>query len=77
MSSKLTYWRTGFYYIALEAKVPIAMAVMDYGKREIGVKTSFMPTGDLEADLNIIRDFYKDVKGKHPEKTGPIATKPK
>jgi 1-acyl-sn-glycerol-3-phosphate acyltransferase len=75
--SKLTYWRTGFYYIALEAKVPIAMAVMDYGNREIGVKATFMPTGDLEADLKIIRDFYKDVKGKHPEKQGPIEIKPK
>lgn len=74
--SKLSYWRTGFYYIALEAKVPIAMAVLDYGNREIGVKTTFMPSGDFEADLKIIRDFYKDVKGKHPEKQGPIEIKP-
>jgi len=36
-----------------------------------------MPTGDIEADLNIIRDFYKDIKGKHPELQGPIQIKPK
>ncbi|MFK8012473.1 MAG: 1-acyl-sn-glycerol-3-phosphate acyltransferase [Marinicellaceae bacterium] len=75
--SKLDYWRTGFYYIALEAKVPIALAALDYGKREIGVLTQFMPSGDIEADFKIIRDFYKDIKGKHPSKQGPIAIKPK
>jgi len=75
--SNIKYWRSGFYYIALEAKVPIAMAVIDFENKEIGIKTSFMPSGDIEADMEIIRDFYKDVKGRFPEKQGPIEIKPK
>lgn len=75
--SRLEYWRTGFYYIALEAKVPIALAALDYGKRQVGIMDTFMPSGDINADMEIIREFYKDVKGKYPEKQSPIAIKPK
>lgn len=75
--SNSQYWRSGFYYIALEAKVPIAMAVLDFDKKEVGVKESFIPTGDLEADMDIIRTFYKGVNGKFPEKQGPIEINPK
>ncbi|HOP21621.1 MAG TPA: 1-acyl-sn-glycerol-3-phosphate acyltransferase [Gammaproteobacteria bacterium] len=74
--SKLEYWRTGFYYIALEAKVPIAMAALNYGKRELGIMKTFMPSGDINADMKIIQNFYKDVKGKYPEKQSPIKIKP-
>ncbi|HFC29565.1 MAG TPA: glycerol acyltransferase, partial [Oceanospirillales bacterium] len=75
--SNKKYWKTGFYYIALEAKVPIAFAVMDYENRQIGIKDSFMPTGDIDADMEIIRNFFKDIKGKHPDKQGSIEIKPK
>ena len=75
--SNIGYWRTGFYYIALEAKVPIAMATIDYQHKEIGIKQSFMPTGNIEEDMHIIREFYQDIKGKYPEKQGPISIKPK
>ncbi len=75
--SNSKYWRTGFYYIALEAKVPVALAVLDYGKREVGIKDMFVPTGNIEADMEIIREFYQDIKGKHPKKQGPIQLKPK
>ncbi|VAW40929.1 hypothetical protein MNBD_GAMMA01-318 [hydrothermal vent metagenome] len=75
--SNIKYWRSGFYYIALEAKVPIAMAGLDFANKEIGIKKTFMPSGDIDADMEIIRDFYKDIKGRHPEKQGPITIKPK
>ena len=74
--SKLEYWRTGFYYIALEANVPIAMAALNYGKRELGIMESFIPTGDINADMKIIQNFYKDIKGKYPEKQSPVKIKP-
>jgi len=75
--SKLTYWRTGFYYIALEAKIPIALAYFDYENRVIGIGKYFMPCGDIDADMDIIREFYKNIKGKHPDLQGPIQIKPK
>jgi 1-acyl-sn-glycerol-3-phosphate acyltransferase len=70
--SKVSHWKTGFYYIALKAKVPIAMAYLDYGNKIIGVGSSFMPSGDLNADFEIIRKFYAGVVGKNPKKQGAI-----
>ncbi len=65
-------WRTGFYYIALKAKVPIVMAYLDYGNKVCGLGPSLLPTGDIQADFKIIRDFYSGIKGKHPQKQGEI-----
>jgi 1-acyl-sn-glycerol-3-phosphate acyltransferase len=70
--SKTSHWKTGFYYIALKAKVPIAMAYLDYGNKIIGVGSSFMPSGDLKADFEIIREFYTGVIGKNPHRQGKI-----
>lgn len=61
-------WRKGFYYIALEAKVPIVMYYIDFGNKVIGVGPTFHPTGNYDADIKVIMDFYRPIKGKHPEK---------
>lgn len=74
--SKTHYWRTGFYYIALKAKVPIALAYLDYGNRVIGVGPNFMPSGDLQADFEIIREFYTGIIGKNPKRQGQIQLAP-
>ena len=70
--SKTSHWKTGFYYIALKANVPIAMAYLDYGNKIIGVGPSFIPSGDLQADFEIIRDFYSGIVGKNPKRQGEI-----
>jgi len=69
---KTPHWKTGFYYIALKAKVPIAMAYLDYGNKIIGVGPNFMPSGDLKADFEIISEFYTGIVGKNPNKQGEI-----
>ncbi|MCS6819556.1 MAG: 1-acyl-sn-glycerol-3-phosphate acyltransferase [Chitinophagales bacterium] len=61
-------WKTGFYYVALGAKVPLALGYLDYEKKEAGVGMLFEPTGNIEADMQIIMDFYRDKKGRYPEK---------
>ncbi len=63
--SKTRYWRTGFYYIALGAGVPIVMAYMDYEKKLTGLGPTLYPSGDLEADMKIIKAFYAPFKGKN------------
>ena len=70
--SKTSHWRTGFYYIALKAQVPIAMAYLDYGNKIIGVGPSFIPSGDIHADFEIIREFYTGIVGKNPKWQGEI-----
>jgi 1-acyl-sn-glycerol-3-phosphate acyltransferase len=65
-------WKTGFYYIAHGAQVPIALAYLDFGRKEAGFGPTLMPTGDIEADFDVLRDFYKDKAGKYPERFGEI-----
>lgn len=60
-------WKKGFYFIALAAKVPIVVAALDYGKKEANFKKIMMPTGDADADIDKIKDCYKDVTARHPK----------
>lgn len=74
--SKTPYWKSGFYYMALAANVPVVMATIDYAKRVISYGTSFMPSGNVEADLEIIRRYYAGAEGRHLERMGEIRFRP-
>ncbi len=65
--SKTRYWKTGFYYIAQTAGVPIVMAYMDYATKRSGLGPLFQPTGDVEADMAAIKAFYAPFKGKNAD----------
>ena len=65
---KTDRWRTGFYYIAEKAKVPIILVAFDYGKKIIKFSKPFITTGNLDSDLVEIQSFYKGVVGKFPDK---------
>lgn len=65
--SKTRYWKTGFYYIALQAQVPIVMAYMDYSRKLSGLGPLFYPTGDIEKDMIAIKAFYAPFKGKNAD----------
>ena len=67
--SAVTQWRTGFYHIALGAGVPLVLGYVDYAKKIGGHGPAFMPTGDYEADMRHIVDFYADKTARHPERT--------
>jgi 1-acyl-sn-glycerol-3-phosphate acyltransferase len=61
-------WKTGFYYIALTAGVPITLAYIDYSRRELGVIKNFYPAGNVERDIGEIKQCYRHIRAKHPEK---------
>ena len=65
---KVKSWKTGFYYIAKEAEVPIIMVSFDYGKKTIKFSEPFYTSNDKEKDFFKIHEFYKGVHGKNPEK---------
>mgnify|MGYP002776452246 FL=1 len=65
--SKTRYWKTGFYYIAQTAGVPIVMAYMDYASKRSGLGPLFLPTGDVDADMAAIKAFYAPFKGKNAD----------
>ena len=65
--SKVRYWKTGFYHIAVGAQVPIVMAYMDYHRKISGLGPIFIPTGNIEADMAAIQAFYAPFKGKNAD----------
>jgi len=71
------YWKTGFYHIAQRAPVRILLTFMDYGRRTVGLGPVMQPSGDLEADMKKIREFYASIRGKYPAKQGKIEVAPK
>ena len=69
---KTAGWKSGFYRIAIGADVPVYLGFLDFGRRRIGIGPKVELTGDQDADLAVIRDFYKDIDGRWPEKASPI-----
>lgn len=70
--SRTDRWKSGFYRLALAAKVPVGFAFIDYGARVVGLVTYLTLTGDEEADLRQIRAVYAGKVGKRPELAGQI-----
>lgn len=65
--SKRTEWKTGFWYTAKEANVPILLGYLDYKKKVAGIGKIIYPT-NLEDDMRTMMEFYKDITPCHPEK---------
>jgi 1-acyl-sn-glycerol-3-phosphate acyltransferase len=63
--SQSRQWKTGFYYIALQAQVPIVLGFLDFGSKTSGLGPALLPTGDLEADMASIKAFYAPFQGKN------------
>ncbi len=61
-------WKTGFYWIAHRAGVPLIMVSFDYGKKEVVILGSFTPTGNIEQDLPLIIGSFKGMVPRHPDR---------
>ncbi|MDR0892230.1 MAG: 1-acyl-sn-glycerol-3-phosphate acyltransferase [Mediterranea sp.] len=61
-------WKKGFYYIALAAQVPIVLIGINYPTKTITSTKVIFPTGDIEKDMNEIKEYFKNFQGKHPER---------
>lgn len=60
-------WKKGFYYIAQKAGVPIYIGYLDYANKVGGFHSLFNPTGDVDADIDHIKDMLREFKGRFPE----------
>jgi len=65
--SRVKRWKTGFYHIALGAGVPIIPVAFDYSAKVVNLGEGLAPTGDLEADIEVLRLFLARAVGKRPE----------
>lgn len=61
------HWKTGFYFIAQQAGVPIVLAFVDFGRKVGGLGPLFQPTGDVDADMARIKAFYAPIQGKNAD----------
>lgn len=60
---KVDRWKTGFYYIALKANVPIVAVAFDYGKKEVKIAEPYYLTGNKEQDFKVLESNYAGVRG--------------
>ena len=69
------HWKSGFYRIARRAEVPIVLGYLDYPHKRGGFGPELIPTGDVRQDMDEIRAFYADKRGRHPENEGEVRLK--
>lgn len=66
---KVKTWKTGFYYVAKKANVPITSVAFDYATKTVSISKPYYITGNYDKDLRHIRSFFSDAVGKVPEYT--------
>ena len=67
---KVEVWKSGFYHIAVQSDVPIGLGYLDYGRKLCGLGMFVIPSGNVKEDMDKIRGFYRDIRGKYPELEG-------
>ncbi len=72
---RVEYWKSGFYHIAIGAKVPIALGYVDAGKHLCGIGPLIYPSGDIATDMGMIAEFYGPITGIRPQNQGPVRVK--
>lgn len=70
-------WRSGFHQIARRADVPLALVIMDYRTRRVGIDSVWRVSGDFRADLAQIDDRIGACRGRRPELTSPVKALPR
>jgi 1-acyl-sn-glycerol-3-phosphate acyltransferase len=74
--SRAEHWKSGFYHLALAAKVPVGLGFIDYGARVVGLTTYRPLSGNPEEDLAYMRAFYAGKVGRHPGQASEIRFRP-
>lgn len=64
---KVEKLRTGFYFIAKKANVPIVPCGFDFEKKKVIIGQPMYPTDDIDQDFALLMNFYRGIKGKNPE----------
>jgi 1-acyl-sn-glycerol-3-phosphate acyltransferase len=72
---KSPHWHSGFYSVALQAKVPLSLGYLDYKRKVGGFGPLFYPTGNVEQDLEHLRHYYAAIRPRYPDRVGPIKFK--
>ncbi len=68
--SHTDHLKSGFYHLALAADVPVGLGAIDYGRKRISIDTYVRFTGDVGRDLEVLRSYYADKRGRVPANAG-------
>lgn len=68
--------KSGFYRLALAARVPVGLAYLDYRERVVGLADWLTLTGDEAVDLERIRRAYAGRTGRHPAQASELRFRP-
>lgn len=68
---RVSKWKTGFYYIAKGANIPVVMHAFDFGNKIYRISAPYYLTGDIKKDFEHFHHFYKDIKAKNPDQFDP------
>lgn len=66
------HWKSGFYWIARKANVPVLPSYLDYGTKTSGFGPLVVPSNSVRADMDALRAVYRDKQARHPDKFGPV-----
>lgn len=66
--SKVSQWHTGFIHIARKAQIPILLGKLDFKNKCISVEDEFLVTGNVELDMQSVKNYYKNANACYPEK---------
>jgi 1-acyl-sn-glycerol-3-phosphate acyltransferase len=66
---RVDQWKTGFYYIAKTAEVPLVLITFDYGKKEIKISEPHWPTDNMQQDFKTYEAFFEGALGKNPDQS--------
>jgi len=69
---KMQCWKSGFYWIAHKAQVPVVCGYIDYANKRACIGLSFVPTGNVKQDMDRIREFFQNIEGRKPENQTPV-----
>lgn len=70
--AKSDHWKTGFYRLALAAKVPVGLGFIDYGKKQLGIEHWVTLSGNEGTDIAMLKAYYADKTACYPENAGDI-----
>ncbi|MDE6065575.1 MAG: 1-acyl-sn-glycerol-3-phosphate acyltransferase [Duncaniella sp.] len=66
--AKVTEWRTGFLHIAYEAHIPVVLGAIDAANKLVHLEQTFIPTGNIDADMRAIKNYYRQFEGIKPDR---------
>jgi len=70
--SRSEHWRSGFYRVALEARVPLGLAYFDFDDKVVGLQDFILLSGDEETDMKAIEKRLGHRRGLKPHLASPV-----